>query len=96
MQLPVLDHNKEIDNSKMTIEDWKNKLQEETKEVVQAKSTAELAEEVLDVVQVCIGIISYLIEKRGLKLKYEVNRHVKKLKNRGWKVRKWIMINVIK
>ncbi|AOY76788.1 hypothetical protein [Clostridium formicaceticum] len=48
--------------------------------------------EVLDVMQVCIGIIEKLLEKYPTMLKNAVMIHIEKLYQRGWKFRKWIQI----
>lgn len=96
MQIMITDYsdNLGIDNNKLNIEDFKNKLLEEVNEVVNAKSAKELASEVFDVMQVCTSILEYLVVNKGLKLKLEVNRHIKKLKSRGWKFKKMIIFQV--
>lgn len=95
MQLPVLSHNSSIDNNKMTIDLFKDKLMEEANEVLEAKSTEHLAEEILDVVQVCIGMLDNLDNRKGLKIQAAVNKHLKKLSKRGWNIKKLILINPI-
>lgn len=48
--------------------------------------------EVLDVIQVCIGIIEKILERYPKALKSAVMMHVEKLYRRGWKFRKWLRI----
>lgn len=96
MQIMVTDFNKKlgIDNNKLNIDDWKRKLVEEVNEVVNAKNTIEVAEEVLDVIQVCTSILFYLTNKKGLKLRLALNKHIKKLRARGWKFKKMIVFQI--
>lgn len=96
MQLMVLSHNKNIDNNKMDIEQWKEKLLEETMEVIEAKNTKNITEEVLDVLQVCIGILDFLVEKKAVNIKAAVQRHLKKLRSRGWRAKKLIVFQVFR
>lgn len=48
--------------------------------------------EVLDVIQVCIGIIEKILERYPRALKSAVLMHVEKLYRRGWNFRKMIRI----
>ena len=95
MQLPVLSYNSEIDNNKMTIELFKDKLIEETNEVIDAESTDHLAEEILDVIQVAIGMLDNLSNRKDLNVRAAVNKHLKKLNKRGWKIKRLILVNPI-
>ena len=94
MQLMVLSHNKNIDNNKLTIEQWKSKLQEEVAELIEAETTKDITEEVLDVLQVCIGIIDFLVEKKAVNIKAAIQKHLKKLSRRGWRAKKLIVFGV--
>lgn len=75
------------------------KLQEEFKEVskaIELNDIENIAEEVLDVVQVCIGMLETLQETKNIDIRQEVGRHVKKLVERGWKDKGKILFQVIK
>nr|WP_053341125.1 MazG nucleotide pyrophosphohydrolase domain-containing protein [Clostridium botulinum] len=89
MQLMVL-------NKKDTWEKQADKLLEETKEVLEAiqeKDKEHIAEEVLDVIQVAIGMLDTL-EEEGYSLKKMICKHLKKLRKRGWKTKKLIILQV--
>ncbi|WP_243152592.1 hypothetical protein [Clostridium sporogenes] len=81
VQLMVLD-------KKDTWEKQADKLVEETKEVLEA-----IQEEVLDVIQVAIGMLDTL-EEEGYSLKQRICKHLKKLRKRGWKTKKLIVFQV--
>lgn len=89
MQLMVLD-------KKDTWEKQADKLAEETKEVleaVQEENKEHIAEEVLDVIQVAIGMLDTLEEEK-YSLKQMICKHLKKLRKRGWKSKKMIILQV--
>ncbi|AJE10839.1 phosphoribosyl-ATP pyrophosphohydrolase family protein [Clostridium botulinum CDC_1436] len=89
MQLMVLD-------KKDTWEKQADKLVEETKEVLEAIQEGDkehVAEEVLDVIQVAIGMLDTLEEER-YSLKKMICKHLKKLRKRGWKTKKLIILQV--
>lgn len=89
MQLMVLD-------KKDTWEKQADKLVEETKEVLEAIQEGDkehIAEEVLDVIQVAIGMLDTL-EEEGYSLKKSICKHLKKLRKRGWKTKKLIVFQV--
>ncbi|SHH54516.1 hypothetical protein SAMN02745135_01148 [Caloranaerobacter azorensis DSM 13643] len=92
--LPVLDKK----------EDWaqhQQKLKEEFKELSLALATTNIygeeaieniAEEALDVIQVCIGILDRVNENNPRILKNKIQRHVVKLVNRGWKFKEVLRV----
>lgn len=83
-------------DKKDTWEKQASKLLEETKEVLEAiqeKDKEHVAEEVLDVIQVAIGMLDTL-EGEGYSLKHMICTHLKKLKKRGWKSKKLIIFQV--
>lgn len=87
---------KKIDLSKLTWDDWKKKLNEEVDELVIALHSGnkkDIMEEVLDVVQVCIGILAKLF-REGMVIEQGIHRHNKKLSNRGCEVAAEIKFNV--
>ncbi|KGK88014.1 hypothetical protein [Clostridium sp. HMP27] len=89
MKLMVLSHNDNLkqDNNTWSWNDIKEKHQEEAAELIQAlteKDNYQIAEEVLDEIQVCIGILDKL-QRDGLNIEQMVLRHNKKLVNRNWK-----------
>lgn len=89
MQLVVLDKND-------TWQKQSGKLLEETKEVLEAiqeNDKEHVAEEVLDVIQVAIGMLDTL-EEEGNSLKQMIFKHLKKLRKRGWKSKKLIILQV--
>ncbi|NFF66801.1 hypothetical protein FDF69_07805 [Clostridium sporogenes] len=75
-------------DKKDTWEKQADKLVEETKEVLEA-----IQEEVLDVIQVAIGMLDTL-EEEGYSLKQRICKHLKKLRKRGWKTKKLIVFQV--
>ena len=91
MQLVVLD-------KKDTWKKQSDKLLEETKEVLEAiqeNDKEHVAEEVLDVIQVAIGMLDTL-EEEGNSLKQMICKHLKKLRKRGWKSKKLIILQIVK
>ncbi|NEZ46134.1 hypothetical protein FDF74_02775 [Clostridium niameyense] len=83
-------------DKKDTWEKQASKLLEETKEVLEAiqeKDKEHVAEEVLDVIQVAIGMLDTL-EGEGYSLKHMIFNHLKKLRKRGWKSKKLIIFQV--
>ncbi|MCC5425562.1 MazG nucleotide pyrophosphohydrolase domain-containing protein [Clostridium botulinum] len=82
-------------DKKDTWEKQADKLVEETKEVLEAiqeKDKEHIAEEVLDVIQVAIGMLDTLEE--GQSLKQMICKHLKKLRKRGWRSKKLIVFQV--
>ncbi|NFQ87509.1 nucleotide pyrophosphohydrolase [Clostridium sporogenes] len=73
------------------------KLQEEFKEVKEgiiANDKQNTTEEILDIMQVCIGMLDTQVKNKDIDLKEEVSKHNKKLVNRGWKFKKRIFFQV--
>ena len=74
------------DNEKDTWDKVKSKLEEEYKELIEAieeKNFLHIAEEVQDLVQVCIRVF-VLLRKENLNLEQLNMRHNRKLVKRGW------------
>lgn len=74
-----------IELSKLSWGDWSKKLKEEVDELIIAlhsDSKKDIMEEVLDVIQVCIGILAKLF-KDGVVVEQGIHRHNKKLVDRG-------------
>lgn len=97
MQIMITDYsnNLGIDNSKLDIKDFKNKLKEECEEVMEENNTEKLAYELLDVIQVCIVCLHILVDKQGLNLKRAIQKHMKKLRNRGWHFSKMLVFQIL-
>lgn len=103
MELMVLGKNEKlgIDNDRLELEDFADKLLEETVELVNAihkfktgkGSRGDIAEEALDNIQVCIGVLNRLYID-GADIKQEIHRNNKKLINRWWKPKAVIRIQV--
>ncbi|EKS4344817.1 MazG-like family protein [Clostridium botulinum] len=73
------------------------KLQEEFKEVKEAIINGDkqnTTEEILDIMQVCIGMLDTQVKNKDIDLEEEVSKHNKKLVNRGWKFKKRIFFQV--
>lgn len=65
----------------------KDKIDEESTELIEAIKEGDsqhVAEETLDTIQVCIGILDKLYQN-GINIQEEVYKHNKKLVDRGWK-----------
>lgn len=96
LRLMILDRNIKTSESNDN-DSWEkisNKLEEEYHEVQEAIREADklhVAEEVFDVLQVCIRAL-VLLTKDGFDIRQLFNRHNKKLVNRGWKEKKIINI----
>lgn len=97
LKLMILDRNiKTLENNDN--DSWEkisNKLEEEYHEVQEAIREAsdrlQIAEELIDVIQVAIrGLV--LLAKEGFDINKLFSRHNKKLVNRGWKEKKIINI----
>ncbi|WP_156876152.1 MazG-like family protein [Clostridium kluyveri] len=74
-----------IDNRTMSWEDWKDKVLEEAGELCEALSSGDkkkIMEEVLDVIQVGIGILAKLF-RENFDIVQGFHRHNKKLVDRG-------------
>nr|WP_209740800.1 MazG nucleotide pyrophosphohydrolase domain-containing protein [Clostridium tertium] len=85
----VLDENIETheNNRKDSYEEVSKKLRKEYKELQEAikeDDDVHIAEEVFDLIQVCIRIL-VILTKKGFSLLQLSNRHNKKLVTRGWK-----------
>lgn len=94
----VISHKKEVQLKKLTYEDWKNKLVEECDELkiaLDSGDRTEIAEEALDVVQVCIGIIAKIVRK-GIRIDLAIFKHNKKLVNRDCKESAIVEFNVVR
>ena len=85
-----------IDNRTMTWENWKDKVLEEAGELCRALSSGnkkDIMEEVLDVIQVCIGMLAKLF-REGMVIEQGIYRHNKKLIDRGCEACGEIRFNV--
>ena len=74
------------DNEKDTWDNVKDKLEEEYKELIEAieeKKFLHIAEEVQDLVQVCIRVFS-LLKRANMDMEQLNMRHNRKLVKRGW------------
>ena len=97
LKLMILDRNIKTTetNENDSWEKISNKLEEEYLEVKEALKNGSdklhIAEEIFDVIQVCIRAL-VLLSKEGLNISQLFNRHNKKLVNRGWKEKKIINI----
>lgn len=88
MKLMILKNNKGlgIDKSKENFQDILKKYQEESRELeeaLQSEDDVQIAEETLDVIQMCIGILDKL-NSNGMNINQLVKRHNKKLVMRNW------------
>jgi phosphoribosyl-ATP pyrophosphohydrolase len=93
MEMLVLKQTKEEDLLKILVE----KLKEETKEVRKAykfESDERVIEEVLDNIQVCIGMLDYY-SKKGYDIAEAVDKHNLKLLSRDWRYTKTLHLNII-
>ncbi|ABS34316.1 nucleotide pyrophosphohydrolase [Clostridium botulinum] len=75
------------------------KLQEEFKEVRQAilnKDKENTTEEILDIIQVSVGMLYTKVKTENIDLEKELNRHNRKLLKRGWKTKGNIYLKFIK
>ncbi|NFP92386.1 MazG nucleotide pyrophosphohydrolase domain-containing protein [Clostridium sporogenes] len=75
------------------------KLQEEFKEVKEAilnKDKENTTEEILDIIQVSVGMLYTKVKTEGMDLEKELNRHNRKLLKRGWKSKGNIYLKLIK
>lgn len=75
------------------------KLQEEFKEVKEAilnNDKENTTEEILDLMQVCVGMLDTKVKTEGIDLEKEINRHNRKLLERGWGSRGKVLIQIIK
>ena len=73
------------------------KLQEEFKEVRQAilnKDKENTTEEILDNIQVLIGMLDTKVKTEDIDLGKEINRHNRKLLERGWEFKGKIIIKI--
>jgi len=85
----ILSHNDKLnqDNNLWNWQDIVKKHKEEAAELVEAirkEDKYQIAEEVLDEIQVCIGILDKL-ENEGIDIEQIFLKHNKKLVNREWK-----------
>ncbi|EPY6430844.1 MazG nucleotide pyrophosphohydrolase domain-containing protein [Clostridium sporogenes] len=62
-------------------------------EAIQEGDKEHIAEEVLDVIQVAIGMLDTLEEEK-YSLKQIICKHLKKLRKRGWRSKKLIVFQV--
>ncbi|NFM26155.1 nucleotide pyrophosphohydrolase, partial [Clostridium sporogenes] len=75
------------------------KLQEEFKEVKEAIINGDkenTTEEILDNMQVLIGMLYTKVKTENMDLEKELNRHNRKLLERGWKTKGNIYLKLIK
>ncbi|KOY64214.1 MazG nucleotide pyrophosphohydrolase domain-containing protein [Clostridium sporogenes] len=90
MHLMILDKNE-------TLKQEREKLLEESLELMNAITSCGIentTEEVLDVIQVCIGILDTLEKEEDIDLEKEFNRHNRKLLGRDWKSKGKIIIKI--
>lgn len=100
MKFMILSHNERlgIDKNKESFKDIAKKHEEESeelKEELERGNKFKIAEETLDQMQICIGILDKLATE-GMDIEQLVKRHNKKLLMREWKdkgvvIIKWIM-----
>lgn len=92
MHLMILDKNE-------TLKQEREKLLEESIELMNAITSYDIEntiEETLDVIQVCIGILDTLQKEENIDLEKEINKHNRKLLERGWESRGKVLIQIIK
>lgn len=73
------------------------KLQEEFKEVKEAiiaNDKEKTTEEILDLIQVCVGMLDTKAKTEGMNLEKEINRHNRKLLKRGWESKGKIVLKI--
>ncbi|NFM26134.1 nucleotide pyrophosphohydrolase, partial [Clostridium sporogenes] len=73
------------------------KLQEEFKEVKEAIINGDkenTTEEILDIIQVSVGMLYTKVKTENMDLEKELNRHNRKLLKRGWKNRGKVIIKI--
>ncbi|MBY6846756.1 nucleotide pyrophosphohydrolase [Clostridium botulinum] len=90
MHLMILDKNE-------TLKQEREKLLEESLELMNAITSYDIEntiEETLDVMQVCIGILDTIEKQEDIDLEKELNRHNRKLLDRGWKSKGKINIKI--
>lgn len=89
---------RKIDISKLTWEDWGKKIKEEVDELViaiKSRDKSAIAEEVMDVIQVCVGVMAKLY-KECISIDKEIQRHNGKLNDRGCEIAAEIKFNISK
>lgn len=92
MHLMILDKSE-------TLKQEREKLLEESIELMNAITLYDIEntiEEVLDVIQVCVGILDTLGKEENIDLEKEINKHNRKLLKRGWKSKGRVLIKIIK
>lgn len=89
-----------IDNRKLTLEEMVSKLQEEVtelKEAVKNKDNIDhISEEAWDSLQMSIEVLDNLKEQHNVNLEESLNKHHKKIKERGWKAERMLVFHVSK
>lgn len=96
MKLMVLDKNKNENNSKSSLRHTFKRLNKEVDELAQAVADGDnnhIAEEVLDVIQMCIAMLFKLFIS-GLDIENAIHKHNRKLMRRGWKPSAIIKVQV--
>lgn len=88
LAIPILAENKRLKINKATesLQEISKKLKEETAEVIEALGSGSLEEitsEVLDVIQVCTGVLKKMSDC-GIIMEDEFEKHFNKLNKRGW------------
>lgn len=90
MKFPILSKNNalDVDNDKYTLGELSQKLEKEQKEldnaIKEGLSNGDIAEELFDTIQMCIGILNKLSQD-GVDMRRVALRHEKKLIKRGWR-----------
>ncbi|MHB8084117.1 MazG nucleotide pyrophosphohydrolase domain-containing protein [Clostridium botulinum] len=87
-----------IDNRKLTLEEMVSKLQEEVtelKEAIKNKDNIEhISEESWDCFQLSAEVLDKLEDQHNVNLEESLNKHHKKLRERGWKAKKMLVFEV--
>lgn len=99
-KIMILDKNETLgeDNNVWSWKDILKKIDEESTELTLAlckEDKANIAEETLDLIQLCAGVLDKL-EREGTDIDQEFLKHEKKLINRKWKSKGIIDIKVQK
>lgn len=82
-----------------SLEKEADKMQEECEELIRAielKDKDNTLEEIWDVIQVAVGMLYTLQETENANIKISLQKHLKKLVDRGWKDKGEVLIQVIK
>lgn len=95
MKFPILSKNSslDIDNDKYTLKQLSEKLENEQRELNKAikedRNKGDIAEELFDTIQMCIGMLNKLSEE-GIDMRRVALKHEKKLIKLGWRWKGYI------